>query len=58
MVSMLLCGWNAGSLGPLLPSLQSYYEVCPILLICLYIPNLLMFRLAIQSASLTHCGHK
>jgi hypothetical protein len=28
MVSMLLCGWNAGSLGPLLPALQSYYKVC------------------------------
>jgi hypothetical protein len=27
MVSMLLCGWNAGSLGPLLPALQSYYDV-------------------------------
>jgi hypothetical protein len=27
MVSMLLCGWNAGSLGPLLPALQSYYNV-------------------------------
>ena len=31
MVSMLLCGWNAGSLGPLLPALQSYYDVRPLL---------------------------
>lgn len=29
MMSMLLCGWNAGSLGPLLPALQSYYNVRP-----------------------------
>lgn len=28
MLSMTLCGWNAGSLGPLLPALQSYYHVC------------------------------
>lgn len=33
MMSMLLCGWNAGSLGPLLPALQSYYNVCFALLI-------------------------
>lgn len=26
--SMVLCGWNDGSVGPLIPSLQRYYEVC------------------------------
>lgn len=27
MMSMILCGWNEGSAGPLFPSLQEYYNV-------------------------------
>lgn len=27
MMSMTLCGWNDGSVGPLFPSLQEYYHV-------------------------------
>lgn len=27
MLSMLLCGWNEGSTGPLIPRLQQYYNV-------------------------------
>lgn len=26
-MSMVLCGWNDGSVGPLIPSLQEYYGV-------------------------------
>lgn len=28
--TMVLSGWNDGSLGPLLPTMQSYYKVCVI----------------------------
>lgn len=27
MLSMVLCGWNEGSVGPLVPRLQEYYNV-------------------------------
>lgn len=27
MVSMVLCGWNEGSTGPLIPKLQEYYHI-------------------------------
>ena len=52
MVSMLLCGWNAGSLGPLLPALQSYYDVRPLCSVFI-----LISRLATQRVGpLWSCG--
>ncbi|TXT04779.1 hypothetical protein VHUM_04047 [Vanrija humicola] len=37
MLSMLLCGWNEGSTGPLIPRLQEYYNINYLIMSLVYL---------------------